>query len=72
MLGETLTEGERLGETLLGALGALVFLHDFNVSGSAPFAILSHRQTFLADLVVPLGTRDGIAEGSAEGDAEGK
>ena len=57
---------------VLGALGAFVFLHFFKVAGSAPFAILLHRQTFLADLVVPLGTRDGIAEGSAEGDAEGK
>ena len=72
MVGEALTEGERVGEALLGALGALVFLHSFNVTGSAPFAILSHRHTFFASLVVPLGTRDGIDEGSDEVDVEGK
>ena len=56
----------------LVVLGALVFLQAFKVSGSAPFAILSHRQMFLADLLVPLGTREGAEVGSAEGDVEGK
>ena len=53
--------------------GVLVFLQDLKSDGSAPFAILSHRHTFLADLVVPLGTREGSEEGAAdtEGIADG-
>ncbi len=51
--------------------GALVFLQDLRSDGSAPFASLSHRHLFLADLVVPLGTREGIADGISEGAEEG-